>query len=251
MTDPTTTPTPTEAQEPGDAPDRCGTCEAICDDDLGCECGVECTRPARGGIDPEPAPSPAVSAAAPTNEQQDVRMVIDHETAWDAIEANVYLTPEAKVEVQTILDTLARPLAAVSAAAPDERELGQRVARAILDDRQKRGDAADLDRDVYERGVQYGMSIAARIARTTAAALAARPAPAVNAADADVREALLERVAAAVDAATRLGEGHFAAIESEASRIGIGSRHWSAVVAVDAVLVALGLTVADEGRAEA
>jgi hypothetical protein len=71
----------------------------------------------------------------------------------------------------------------------------------------------------------------------------------VSTADTDVREALLERVAAAVDAATRLGEGHFAAIEREASRIGIGSRHWSAVVAVDAVLAALSAELA-EAKAE-
>jgi len=58
-----------------------------------------------------------------------------------------------------------------------------------------------------------------------AAAVATRPAPVVSTADADVREALRERIAAAVDAVTRLG------------------------VAVDAVLAALGFTVADETEA--
>jgi hypothetical protein len=124
-----------------------------------------------------------------------------------------------------------RPAPSVSAAASDERELVGHLDRFI----------ADCAAEGVEKGV-----LSVEWAGRLRAALAARPAPVVNAADVDVREALLERVAAAVDAATRLGEEYFAAIESEASRIGMGTRHWSAVVAVDAVLAALGLTAADD-----
>ena len=59
----------------------------------------------------------------PTEARQDVPMLIEHEAAWDAVEASIYLTPEAKVEVQTILDTLAKrtmiPAPSPAVSAPD------------------------------------------------------------------------------------------------------------------------------------
>jgi hypothetical protein len=105
--------------------------------------------------------SDPTTTPTPTNEQQDARMVIDYETAWDAVEASINLNADEKVEVQTLLRTHAYPLAAVSAATPDERDVAT-VARAVL--------ATPADWPGPDREQEW----AEHIAR---AALAARPAP--------------------------------------------------------------------------
>lgn len=53
--------------------------------------------------------SDPTTTPTPTEAHHDTPPVVDYDQAWGAVESNIFLSDDAKIEVQTILDGLARP----------------------------------------------------------------------------------------------------------------------------------------------